>query len=291
MSATHQENLQRLLREQIAAAQAYPPVDASIALEANQLSPLLPLCHSLTSDNMVSLAKAEHGHGWKLFSAAKLSTFTGVPLEEDRDEIVLGTADRVFLFCGQFRYPIEVSACGLLFAPEMETHPDCKSEATPFDTGGLVKFRTGPDPAEPVKEFIARHSLPVPDYRELLARRLEFLFDPLEEYCAPQGRRSRPDPIGLVPRPGKQSPIPPESEPREWTVEVRVQDEVPLQPPGLAALYVSRAAYENEAVERLRAALRPAVQVAEPRPEDPGDFEALQRKCLAWTTARRTLAV
>jgi len=69
--------------------------------------------------------------------------------------------------------------------------------ATPFDSGGLIEKFTRADPAEPPREFLSRHELPVPDHREYLGLSLGVLFAKPIDYL--EGEEPRwPGPIGLA---------------------------------------------------------------------------------------------
>jgi hypothetical protein len=233
----------------------------------------LPLAHAMPSAAFVTLTEDPKKVGWKLFSPAKLAELGIKPLRPDSAEVALGTAEFVFVYCGQFRYP--ETQVGFVFGTRLERdrNPDCL--ASPFDTGALHRKVTWPAPSEPATSFLARHTLPVPRYREYLANRIQFLFAKPTDYVALSGQPLRPDPIGLQPKPPATG-----NDPRLWTFEIRVRNEVELSPPCLEAVFYQGRHAGARSVRDFFAARTGSVQLEEVFPEDDGDFAALQRGCL-----------
>lgn len=187
------------------------------------------LAHSTASAKFSEMCAAG-----RLRSAMQLAVIRKEALRPDAVEALLGTADFVFFYVAPFQYP--KTGCGLLFARSLEEYHKDDGVATPFDSGGLVDVFTRPDPAEPPREFLARHELPVPDHREYLGICLGTLFDNPMDYL--QGSDPRwPGPIGLT-----------EGDRRRWTHEVRIPREVFIRTGHLQAVFapVSRVADDPE---------------------------------------------
>lgn len=127
--------------------------------DAVKLGQSMYLAHSTASDNFSEICAAG-----RLLSAIQLAVVRGEALKPDAVEALLGTAGFVFFYVAPFQYP--KTGCGLLFARSLEEYYRDDGVATPFDSGALVDVFTRPDPAEPPREFLARHELPVPDHRE-----------------------------------------------------------------------------------------------------------------------------
>lgn len=267
------QNLTRLLAEaqqQFLAAGLVNPAPQRCV----DISRSLPLAHAMPSAAFVEVTKDTRRLGWKLMSPAKLAHHGIKPLRPESAEVALGTQNSVFLYCGQVRYP--ETQVGFLFATSLEPDRGDSSEASPFDSGALHKKATWPGASEPATEFLARHSMPVPAYREHLMCRLHFLFAQPEDYVSPSNVPIRPDPIGLKPRPPVTT-----ADPRLWTFEVRVPDEVSLGTPHLAAVFYSARLASEPAVRNFLAA-QDAVHVEEFTAGHDGDFATLQRRCLEY---------
>src|ERR1039458_5728969 len=128
---------------------------------AARLGGSLYLAHSTSSEKFSDICASGY-----LASAAGLAAARNESLAPGCAEVVLGTAGGVFFYVSPFRYPN--TACGFLFAKSLESHRSDDGVATPFDSGGLMKFLVRPDPAEPPRDFLARHELPIPEHRRYL---------------------------------------------------------------------------------------------------------------------------
>ncbi len=240
--------------------------------ECTAMAQSLPLSHAMPSSTFVDVAADKKGIGWKLLSPARLDELGIKDLHADSAEAVLQTAEFVFLFCGQFRYP-ETQA-GFLFATTLETERSADCEASPFDSGALQRKVSWPDASESAISFLNRHTLPVPEYRQHLANRLQYLFEKPQHY-AEKNETFRPDPIGLVHKPPATK-----RDPRLWTFEIRARNEVPLSAPHLAVVFYPRRLRGQPSVRNFLATLANEVAVEQVVMEDDGDFAALQRGCL-----------
>ncbi len=115
-------------------------------------------------------------------------------VDPESPESRLGTDDDVFTFASTFRYrpgsidPTDPSGVGLFYGPAVESpaSPD-PSTATPFDTGGVFEHLRPHDAEADQIQFVRDHELPVPDYRDLLARYLCHCFDHPTHYLADRG--------------------------------------------------------------------------------------------------------
>ena len=133
-----------------------------------------------------------------------------------------------------------------------------------------------PDPAEPLRAFLSRHELPIPEHRRYLGLSMEVLFDKPKDYVEGLEPR-RPGPIGLT-----------GGDHRRWTHEVRIPDRVFVRGGHLQAVFAPTAQVaryppvrslfewcEGEGVD--------SIAFAAPRRND---FEALRRECLAYIRQR-----
>lgn len=271
-------NLERLVRE---CAQSLTAAGFGEAqhLRWAKTAKALPLTHARTSAQFVRIVTDEKGIGPKVFSPARVAHYFGQPVRPDSAEAVLGTDEFVFLYCGQFRYP--GTQVGFLFSTSFEDERGAACESSPFDSGGLHNHMAWPDPAESAQAFLARHSLPVPGYRNLLANRALYLFAAPEHYLSHSAPPIRPDPIGLAPKPPTAV-----SDPRFWTFEIRARDEAALARPHLAAaFYVARLQSEPSVIDFL-AALDDSVHVEQILADEDDAFGALQSRCLVYLRSR-----
>lgn len=224
------ENLDRLKAElvQMHPAAPGPPDEPRRQQLCRHLAAELPLSHGTGVAPFAAICESG-----SLLSARELDARGIKPLDRAAPcvEVTLGTDDAVFLFAGPFRLA-EVE-CGLLFRATLADGRAADSAASPFDSGGLIHHHCPPD-GEDCQAFLARHELPVPDYREYLEIVLHRLFlDPWHyvDGVAPV----REGPVRLVCR---------DADCRRWTFEVRVEREVPIQA-HLQAVFCSRSTVGN----------------------------------------------
>jgi hypothetical protein len=158
----------------------------------------------------------------------------------------------------------------MLFALSLESHHGNDGVASPFDSGALIEICVRHDPAEPPREFLSRHELPIPEHRRYLGFSMDVLFHEPKDYI--DGVEPRwPGPIGLT-----------GGDHRRWTHEVRIRDQVFVRGSHLQAVFATRARVAadpeieglfqwcaGESVDRIFL-------------DTPGgtDFEALRRSCL-----------
>jgi hypothetical protein len=264
--AQREQNLRRLLDDLL----AYGRNDAFGAPnpclpEATSFSRALFLAHSTPDANFPAICGSN-----QLLCPQRLANLRGVALRPDCAEAVLGTGGFVFLYAAPFRFP--ETGCGLLFAAELEDEHRDNGVATPFDSGGLVKAFTRPDPIESAPAFLARHELPLPDHRSYLRQVMIDLFRHPLDYL--EGRDPhRPGPIGLT---GGGC--------RRVTHEVRIPDKVFVRITHLQAAFARTAlvGVQPEVENLFRwCDLHGMDFVTFDTPRE-DDFQALQRECLAY---------
>ena len=238
---------------------------ADPAPDAVRLSHSLYLAHSTASDKFSRICGAG-----RLLSPTQLALRRGEDPAPDSVEVLLETADSVFFYVSPFRYP--PTGCGLLFARSLEEYHMDDGVATPFDSGGLVDYFTWPDPAEPVREFLSRHELPVPDHRQYLGISLATLFDKPADYI--EGSEPRwPGPISLM-----------GGDRRRWTHEVRIPREVWIRTGHLQAVFapISRATADPEINRLFEWCKSEGVDRISFKTARGDDFEALRRECVKY---------
>lgn len=207
----------------------------------------------------------------------KLLSQTQVALnrkEEERAETaesVLGTADYVFFYLGPFRYP--GTDCGLLFKRSLEDHRHDDGCASPFDSGGLVRYMQRPNPSETLRSFHSRHELPIPSHRELLALTLDLCFDTPSNYLtATDANLLRASPFGLT-----------GGDLRRYTHEVRIPQSIPLRTKHLEAAFVAGPLGDTTAVEDFAEwCLQSGVHYQRFSRPGEGDFNALRREAIGY---------
>ena len=193
-----------------------------------RLADNLPLAHSTPS---LRVFKDIDSSGC-LLSADRLLHQKKIP--SANTEKRLGTAVYAFTYCGAARLPY-AKGCALLFRSEVEKNSASgseKMEATPFDSGGIVKvYMPGADQGKQ-RQFLDRFTLPVPGYRTVLGRFMACYFGKIEDYVN-----------GVV----KPNPKPPWitkaaflRDARAWTFEVRFEDALSTE--YIEAVIVERAA-------------------------------------------------
>ena len=223
------------------------------------------LAHSTSSGKFSDICASGY-----LNSKASLAAARGGSLAPGCVEVVLGTAGSVFFYVSPFRYPN--TTCGFLFAKSLESHRSDDGVATPFDSGGLLGWFARPDPAEPPRDFLARHELPIPEHRSYLGLSMAVLFDKPLDYF--EGTDPFwPGPIGLT-----------GGDHRRWTHEVRIPDRVFVRGSHLHAVFSPRARVAADPeVEGLFqwCATEGVDRILFDTPRE-DDFEALRQECLAY---------
>lgn len=226
------DNLQRLIRELDAMHPAPAAAGGASQLAAcGDMASKMPLAHSASRVKFAAIC----GSG-RLLSKRRLAT-ADKPLDPACVELQLGTDDCVFLFAGGFRYPH--TECGFLFKAGLADARRADTQATPFDSGGLVNYHR-PLAGESPKDCFARHELPVPEYREYHALVLDRLFIDPWDYLDGKAPTSA-NPIQLDRT---------NADDRSWAFELRVQREVPIQE-HLQAIFFSRRAFDMPAVRKM----------------------------------------
>ena len=237
----------------------------------------MPLVHSRSTRDLNKIAEDPAGIGPHLLSSERLDYHRIKPLNMRSAEVALGTHTMVFLYCGQFRYP--ETAVGFVFSDNLERTRGDVCRAAPFDTGALHKVADWPSSAtETAIDFLDRHYLPVPAYREHLAERLHYLFPIPYDYLHPMSGPLPGDPIGLTPKPGESL------DERAWTFEVQAPDQVPLDHHHLAAVVPVKRANRNKRVRSMLANLEAKSVKMDwfSSRSKAQDFGKLQRKYLAY---------
>jgi hypothetical protein len=231
-----QQNLERLLQamEAHAAGRDHAGLDSPDL--ANRLSVAMPLSHSLSRRQFAEVLR-----GGELLSQReqRLRHETASPAADPSTEARLGTDDDVFLYCGPFscgpKHPPAV--CGFLWQPELETTRAAEGEASPFDSGGLMKHFNLPNPHESRSAFLDRHRLPIPGHRTYLAKKLHTCCCDPNRYltCVAEDGTGVDDPVvGLS-----------GGDRRRWTHEVRIRRNVSIQD-HLDAIFVPQAKARRE---------------------------------------------
>ena len=210
--ADQQTNLKKLKKE--LSTKCTSGSDETSKTSATVLAGKLPLAHS-TPNLEVLQAVLTSG---QLLSPSRL-------LEERKKteattEKRLGTEGMTFTYCGTARR--HGKGCALLFASKVE-EPEAlrgkKSEATPFDSGGIVKVYMRGKNMEEQRKFLKEHTLPVPGYRDLLGTFMAFYFNGPEDYVS--GKKPKEDPPWTEDfSPGALA----QSDARAWSFEVRFED-------------------------------------------------------------------
>lgn len=239
--------------------------------DATVLASKLPLSHGLPTGTMKTLVDDPKGIGRKLLSPQQLSDLGIKPLDTEGAEACLGTKQFVFLYCGNFRYP--KTQIGMLFSSESESIKSPSSEATPFDSGGLHRHFEWPDPRESASQFLSRHCLPVPSYRDYMSMHVAYRFEDAIDYLQPDGRPIRACPFGIRSKDGGDGP-------RIWMFEVRVADELEIGAHSLEALFYSTRIMGYPNFMKLLSEIDQKVHHEELKPQNEGDFRALQRQCI-----------
>jgi len=231
---------------------------------ARHMARSMPLSHGATAEGFARIAQ-----GGAIFSQQTLARSVCAPLEYTT-EVQLGTANHVFLFAAPFRYPS--SDCGFLFKCDLEQDHRADGEASPFDSGGLLCHFTRPAaPTVSPVDFLQRHTLPIPDHRELLEETLTRLFHDPDDYRS-GGAPHCSCPFGLH-----------GGDARRWTHEVRIPEKLGVDT-HLEAIFVVEGRESDPRVEtyitRCRSKGITFVQVRRPSDRDgEGVFDALRNRC------------
>ncbi len=228
-------NLARLLDEFDLLAGADPRLEQRRAephRDAERVARRLPLSHACSSEAFLGIARSRGLRSQRSLRGP------GVPAPVTRSvEVELDTDDHVFAFVAPFRYPDQVA--GLRIAAQIEPNVSRRSVATPFDSGGLVAHCERADPSEPVRAFLDRHELPVPDYRAYLERLLTCAF------ASPWRYVDGDDPDAVCP-PGLTG-----GDARRHTFEVRVHRELTLEDGVLAVFLTAEMAVHDDVADAL----------------------------------------
>lgn len=216
------ENLDRLCCELSACV---PPPAVAPTINAQKLAAGLPLAHATSHKNIEAICDSGH-----LKSMQTLIDEGLLNLRPDCAEAILGTVNAVFFYVGGFSYP--ATTFGFLFKSSLEAENQSEGSATPFDSGGLVKYFQWPNkPAETPLEFFTRHELPIPKHREYLSLSMDNLYAQPNDYLDPSPVGLKANPIGLA-----------GGDPRRcWTHEVRIPGSVALRSPQLLAVFAPKA--------------------------------------------------
>jgi len=263
-----QDNLDRLCREiQGMHGGLLSPGDSPKSKLSRHLADHMPLAHATGTDTFAKICQ---------FGALlSLTRLDGVkPLDWSRHpvETQLETRDCVFLFAGPFRYPS--TSCGFLFRPELAEARTAEGSASPFDSGGLVDHHRPPGGEGPL-DFLRRHEMPIPQYRQFHLLVLDLLFDDPWHYV---------DGVNPI----RQGPVrlaPAESDARRWTFEIRLKEELPIRP-HLQAVFIPKFANAYDSVENTLSWCRVSgvdiIEYPGLRGSDEFNFELMKRKCQAY---------
>lgn len=202
------QNLKRIINE---LAKHEPGHDGDKS-KVEKIAWTVPLAHSTSTLNLTNIIASG-----KLISPQRLMQARGETLDPDNPTIeeILGTDEYVFLFASPFRYT--ASGCGFIFSVDLERTWPGPGEASPFDSGGLVGIFTGFKGS--AKDHLDKFRLPLYKHREYLAGKLRVFFPEPGAYIEPNiGITDVHDPVtGLL-----------GGDPRRWTHEVRLKDELEI---------------------------------------------------------------
>jgi len=260
-------NLERLLKEATRVRQGGGKrASGKGSRDPHALAWKMPLSHTTTAKNFGTILESG-----ELLSRRRMDQEARRAIDPKNQpiEYVLSTEDDVFLFAGPFSYP--QGTRGFLWEAELERVEDIDGDASPFDSGGLVRRFTLPDPREPHRAFLDRHRLPLWEHRRYLERKLLDFFEDAGDYItvAPDEETSIIDPVvGLT-----------GGDRRRWTHEVRVNDRLPVEL-RLLAVFVSRGAALAHSSGALREWRARGVEIVWYQEEEGGDFAAMWRECI-----------
>ncbi len=132
--------------------------------------------------------------------------------------------------------PIHV---GLLFRCEIEQDRSGEAVAAPFDSGAVFKYLRPSDAEREQIDFVRRHELPVPGYRELLEQYLIAFFADPADYV----RGIDPQPVWPITVEGGDA--------RRWTFEVRFRERLSVNHQLLAAFVPRKIRGEPQAMAQI----------------------------------------
>ena len=126
-----------------------------------------------------------------------------------------------FTYCGTARR--HGQGCALLFASNVENDAGAftgeRREATPFDSGGIVKVYMPRKDEREQREFLEEYTLPVPGYRQLLGTFMACYFHKPEDYVNGVSPKATPPWTEKIPEDARAR-----SDARAWSFEVRFED-------------------------------------------------------------------
>ncbi len=263
-----QDNLDRLCREiQNMHGGLLSPAGSPRNMLCWHLADRMPLAHATGADTFAKICQSG-----TILSLTRLAAIVPLDWSDHPIETQLETQDCVFLFAGPFRYPD--TSCGFLFRPELAEARTGDGAASPFDSGGLANHHRPPGGEAPL-DFMRRHEMPIPQYRQYHLLVLDLLFDDPWHY------------VDCV-NPVHQGPVqlaPADSDARQWAFEIRLRDELPIRPHLQAVFSPVFASESDSVVETLYWCDTNGVDIIEYpglRGSDEFNFELMKRKCEAY---------
>jgi len=263
-----QDNLERLCREiQDMHRSLSSPADSPRNKLCRRLADRMPYCHSTGTKAFAGICQSK-----SILSLTRLDAIESQDWSHHPIETQLETRDSVFLFAGPFRYPD--TAYGFLFSPDLADDRATDGSASPFDSGGLVDHHLPPSSEKPL-DFLRRHEMPIPQYRKFHLLVLDLLFHDPWHY------------VGGV-DPVRQGPVRlavGDSDPRRWTFEIRLRNELPFRP-HLQAVFNSTFAAKSNSVVKTHSWCRAngvdIIQYPDLHGSRKGSFMEMQRRCEAY---------
>lgn len=230
-----ESNCSRLCKSlQVALAAKDSPSSPQPSADAEKLSKMLFLSNASKQETFREICRSG-----LILSRAHLAKKNSTQIPPDCAEACLGTTGYVFFYVGAFRYP--GTACGFLFRPSLEQANQTDGCASPFDSGALHKHLTLPAGTSTPKDFHARHELPIPEHRELLALFLDLCFSSPSEYVNfTTGAHPVASPYGIT-----------GGDFRQFTHEVRIPDQVAIRSDHLEAAFVAGRVTQHPEIEDL----------------------------------------
>lgn len=267
-----EERLQRNLRDLVRQVEPASPAEPSPAEPASsphgtssqtlgqRIAQGVPLSHATGRATFLNILEQDRLLSWlKLVEKGLRRAGSGGVLSA---EATLGTEGSVFTYAAPFRYP--ETSCGLLFKTQLERDRADQAVATPFDSGGTLRYLRPGDSTEEQIVFVRSHELPVPDYRLALEMILDHFFASPWDYI--DGK----DPAQPWPLPVE------EGDWRRWTFEVRFRDEIRLTGSLLAVFLPVAVASEQRVLRQVAQWRRDGVDVKLFRTPRTDDWRILQ---------------